>query len=337
MRPASATRTSLGGNLYEARAGGARRRLALAVVGFVVLFVVVLVPFAIRSVVANVVSPQSHHVFSLTARAAAGDSATYANIDVVGLDEWAGTISLRVTGQHQCSGSCSWSDSILFISIPDTYAQGEGLPPAQEVVFPRKNAQPVNQTLQLPTYGEPVYYPFDRYHFSLGILVRHVGDDGSDVPFSAGPQSGQQLFVSLRTQAPRLLVSAPRPLAAQQIADRGQGLPFFLTAAMTFSRPLYLQVLALLLVLLVTAAAGYAVFLRPLGDLVLNAGALVLGIWGIRAILLGTSLPGFTAVDLSLAVVILFLLTAMTFRALHVLWRSVRGGAEVVEGKSSEE
>jgi hypothetical protein len=55
--------------------------------------------------------------------------------------------------------------------------------------------------------------------------------------------------------------------------------------------------------------------------LIAGAGALVLGVWGIRAVLLGTNVPGFTAIDLSLAVVILFLLGAITARVLISLSR----------------
>jgi hypothetical protein len=89
---------------------------------------------------------------------------------------------------------------------------------------------------------------------------------------------------------------------------------------MTFSRPTYLQVLTVLLVMLVTAAAAYAVLMRPLDQLVINAGALVLGVWGIRAIMLGTSVPGVTAVDLCLMLVILFLLLALSVRTLSYLY-----------------
>jgi hypothetical protein len=75
-------------------------------------------------------------------------------------------------------------------------------------------------------------------------------------------------------------------------------------------------VLAVLLVLLVAAAAAYAVFMRPLQDLVLSSGALVLGVWGVRAILTpGTAYR--TVVDLALSAVILFLLGAITVRALQ--------------------
>jgi len=63
--------------------------------------------------------------------------------------------------------------------------------------------------------------------------------------------------------------------------------------------------------------------MRPLHDLVINSGALVLGVWGIRSLLTpGTASR--TLIDLSLSLVILFLLGAITFRALQFLY--VRGG-----------
>ena len=68
------------------------------------------------------------------------------------------------------------------------------------------------------------------------------------------------------------------------------------------------------MVLLIAAAAAGAVFMRPVNDLFIGSGSLVIGVWGVRAILV----PGFptyvTAVDLSLSIVILFLLSAIIVR-----------------------
>jgi hypothetical protein len=74
--------------------------------------------------------------------------------------------------------------------------------------------------------------------------------------------------------------------------------------------------LAVMLVLLIASAAAYSVFLRPLSDLVVNAGALVLGVWGIRGILTPSNLYYITSVDLALSMVIIFVLGALTVRAL---------------------
>jgi hypothetical protein len=84
---------------------------------------------------------------------------------------------------------------------------------------------------------------------------------------------------------------------------------------LALERPTCLRALAVVLTLLVSAAAAYAVFLRPLQELVVNSGALVLGVWGIRQILVPGSYNFVTSVDLSLSLVILFLLGAITVRA----------------------
>jgi hypothetical protein len=54
--------------------------------------------------------------------------------------------------------------------------------------------------------------------------------------------------------------------------------------------------------------------LRPLSELIITAGALVLGVWDIRALLLGTEFTFMTGGDLALMGVILFLLTVLTLR-----------------------
>ena len=63
-------------------------------------------------------------------------------------------------------------------------------------------------------------------------------------------------------------------------------------------------------------AAAHAIFLRPLEGLFINAGTLVLGIWGIRAIRVPGNPAYVTAVDLALSVVIIVLLGGITIRAL---------------------
>jgi len=68
------------------------------------------------------------------------------------------------------------------------------------------------------------------------------------------------------------------------------------------------------LILLIAAAAAYAVFLRPLHDLILSTGGLVIGVWGIRSILVPSNIAGRTGVDIALGLVILFLLGAMSIR-----------------------
>jgi hypothetical protein len=62
------------------------------------------------------------------------------------------------------------------------------------------------------------------------------------------------------------------------------------------------------------SSAAYAVFLRPLHELIINSGGLILGVWGIRGIMVPGGFSHTTAVDLALSAVIIFLLGAISVR-----------------------
>jgi hypothetical protein len=111
------------------------------------------------------------------------------------------------------------------------------------------------------------------------------------------------------------------PTAVDPATVQTPGVPFdYLSVeTMVFHRPLLLPVLTVMLLLLIAAAAAYAVFLRPWLDLVVSSGTLVLGIWGIRAVMLASNITYTTIVDLSLALVLLFLLGGITIRVLLAL------------------
>jgi energy-coupling factor transporter transmembrane protein EcfT len=85
--------------------------------------------------------------------------------------------------------------------------------------------------------------------------------------------------------------------------------------ALNFFRPVYLQILTVLLTLLIVLAASYGVLLRPFTQIVPTVGALVLGVWGVRSLLVGAYPPDSTGVDLGLEGAILLLLFTVASRA----------------------
>jgi FtsH-binding integral membrane protein len=91
----------------------------------------------------------------------------------------------------------------------------------------------------------------------------------------------------------------------------------------TFERPAYLKVLAVVLVVLIAVSATMALFTREVSDLTLGIGGLILGVWGIRSILMPQGLSTVTAIDLALSWLILLLLLGLALRAaLHFLRHS---------------
>jgi hypothetical protein len=295
----------------------ARYTVAHALVLVLLLAVAVLVPWALVSVIDDI-RAQENPLYYATDRAAASDAAYRLYLDLTRLNDGDGTISLQATAQRRCQPTCPDVVQLTLLTIVSPIGDPtEWLPVSHALTFPA-GRDAVSAPVSVPVYGDPLRYPFDHWSFGVIVIPQQQRADGVLEP----AEGGDQLAISLQSRIPRLVMT-PDPDRASAIAIAAvlldvppDQVPPSL-AIFVLERPLYLQVLTVLLVLLVTAAAAYAVFLRPLDQLVINAGALILGIWGVRAILLGTELTVLTVVDLVLMSVILFLLVMITAR---VLW-----------------
>jgi hypothetical protein len=200
------------------------------------------------------------------------------------------------------------------VAIAEDDGAADGLPPSEAITIPPTDIV-ASQTVQLPLRGHPIHYPFDRYEMVLAVAYQRLFPDGRREAIRADDPD-DQLFLSFQELLPRSTMSGPT--AVDRHLVRGADDPFEYSYAfgVQFERPPYVRVLAVMLVVLIAAAAAYSVFLRPLPDLVINSGALVLGVWGIRGILTPASITYMTAVDLALSLVIIFVLGALMLRAL---------------------
>lgn len=303
----------------------ARRRIlptsAYGVVMLVLLAIVVLMPFALASIIGDV-ADSSARVFVLDPLLAGdGESGAWLDVhlQVIALNEWDGTASIRVSLHEACDPACPWGNRVQLISaFGDTEEQQQIRRPSSATVSLPATQRDVAQVVQLPIYGDPIRYPFDSYLLGLGIVVEHLPADRP--PERLSPKRAREYAgVTLQARSPRAVMSDPVVIDEETLHRQGDVEPYLVVEEITFRRPTYIKVLTLLLVMLVTAAAAYAVFMRPLDQLIINAGALILGVWGVRAILLGTVFPGVTLVDLALIVVILVLLVTITVRTLYLL------------------
>jgi hypothetical protein len=305
-----------------------RHRAAYLLIVLLLLFIVVLLPFAITSLVADFRqrATPNHSVASIDGEPIDRGSVA---IDLIGLNEWEGSVTVRVTAHQECDEPCDWRDRYRFVSLWGDDFQPSDRPTIEQVTVP-ESPPVITRTFQLPLSGDPLRYPFDHYQLALGLIMDRLYPDGREETLTLG-EAKNYVTVWISARIPRMRVA---PLAESTSDDptvkaESDDQPYLFADVIQFSRPLYLQVLTVFLVLLAAAAAAYAVFLRPLDQLIINAGALILGVWGIRVILIGTTLPGLTALDLALWSVILFLLVTITVRTLWLLeedsgWRLLR-------------
>jgi hypothetical protein len=300
----------------EARAAQARQRryrAAFFVTALVVLGLLVTLPFSVKSVVDDLLGPVQGRVIQIRPPASPEANHTKLHMAVISIDEVQLAATIRVAGHHVCPG-CTWKNRVLLVALSADDAEANGLPPSAAITL-GPNEVEVSETVQLPVRGHPIHYPFDRYDLMLGVAYQRVHPDGTLDTLSAAQAQGR-LFLSIQELLPRNAMEGPFRLDPAQVRSRDDPFEYVDAFAVTFQRPPYLRALAVMLVLLIASAAAYSVFLRPLPDLVVNSGALVLGVWGIRNIITPGNLYYITAVDLALLMVIIFLLGALTVRAL---------------------
>lgn len=126
------------------------------------------------------------------------------------------------------------------------------------------------------------------------------------------------LRLTIREQVARTVVGSFLPLDAGAVKSAHLPFDYAYAGAIDLVRPIYLRIIVVLTILLI-AAALYAMLMRPFDQSIINAGGLILGVWGVRSMLLGSYPADATAVDIVLTTVIIVLLGGISFRGLNYL------------------
>ena len=167
----------------------------------------------------------------------------------------------------------------------------------------------------LPIQGTPQLYPFDTYTLLLGWVVSVTLPNGGKKSITRSELARNASRLTLEDQVVRLNMNPPVPVDPASVHSETDPVDFLLVDRLQWQRPLYLRIVTVLLVILISASAIFALGLRTLHELVLGIGGIILGIWGVRSVVVQTELPDVTLIDLILAFVILVFLLALSIRA----------------------
>jgi hypothetical protein len=295
-------------------------RLALGVTIVLVLGVLAMLPLAVSSMqdvlgrgpdplydllTDEVVTPQD--------AAAAEAEATYFNLGLVDFDEATGQVTIAISGNRACGENCPTLD-LTFASLDDDADQRRGLPPSVTLSL-EPDDRVFSQAIQLPVRGQPSLYPFDQYRLWLGVGGVATAADGTSAELRPENVAGQAV-ITFQNRIADIVMDAPAPLPPEMVRAAADPFGFLAVQALTFERPAYLKVLAVVLVVLIAISATLALFTRGIDELALGFGGIILGVWGVRSILMPQSLPTVTAIDLALSWLILVLLLGLAVRAM---------------------
>jgi hypothetical protein len=301
-------------------AGSRRRYLAAFVVTVAVVIIVLgLLPSALVSMYRELRGQAIDSVFDLFTGTEVnvdqtfGPDTAFVNITVSELDESSRTATLIISGHRVCPAICPATTSTFF-SLGNDAAQRRGLPPSAVVTVPGESGT-YTFTIQLPIRGTPQLYPFDTYTLLLGLVISVTLPNGREQVITVPERVRERISLTLEDQVVRLNMSPPVPIDPASVHSETDPVNFLLVDQLQWQRPLYLRIVTVLLVLLISASAIFALGLRTLHELVLGIGGIILGIWGVRSVVVQTELPDVTLIDLILAFVMLVLLLALSVRA----------------------
>ncbi len=293
-------------------------RIALGIAALLAAVVILSLPFAFSSMGSTLLAQQRNPFFDLytlqAVSSTVGEDTTdrsYFNLGVTNIDPTTGLVTLALSGNRTCTAACP-KVVVTFLALDDNAAERRGLPPFATLTL-AADERVFSESLQLPVRGQPSLYPFDTYELWLGLQIDATQADGQKLGVSLD-ELRQRTVITLQNQTSQFSMADPVAIDPSRVAaasDPGQ-LP--LVVALEFTRPDYLKVLAVLLVLLISASGIIALLTRDINDLLLGIGGLILGVWGIRSVLVNQPLPGVSAVDLALSYVILFLLLGLILR-----------------------
>ena len=127
--------------------------------------------------------------------------------------------------------------------------------------------------------------------------------------------------VTLQNRISDLVMPPPIPINPGTTAAATGASPFIAVQSLRLERPAYLPRMAVTLIVLIAISTVLAVFTRGFNELVLGIGGLILGVWGVRSVLMPQPVPAVTTIDLALSWVIFLLLFGLALRTVMHFYR----------------
>ena len=295
-------------------------RLALVQAVLLLAAVLIALPVAFRSMGILLMDGQARTLYefpggqAVTAAAteALAESESYFNIGAIDIDEDLGSITLAISGHRICPDNGCATLTFTLVSLEDDADVRRALPPSAPMTL-TPDQEIFSQTVQLPVRGQPSQYPFDDYLLWLA-LAGTVAENGEKIHLTS-ELLAERAIITTQNQLRDYLMSPPAQIDPARVTARTDPQEFVGVQALRFERPVHQGILAVLLILLIAVSAIMAVAMRNMTDLIVGIGSLILGVWGVRSVLVPSSLPVVTSIDLALSVIILFVLLGLSVRA----------------------
>ena len=243
---------------------------------------------------------------------------TNLHVDIVSIDEPNRMATLRVTGWHTCKEEVkcqAYKERVVFFQVDEDDTQSETIPPSAAVEIP-SSSEEISKRITLPIKGSILTYPFDRYKLGLGVSLQREYPDKSVHELTPAETNGK-LIMTLQEQVPKMEMTDFKLIDPASVKPMKGEFDYAYASEMFFSRTPHIMIVVSLITVLSLVIVIYTVVTRAFDTLVLNVGATIFGIWGIRSLTLGGYPPEITILDFALTTVVVFMLVVLTFRGMN--------------------
>lgn len=294
---------------------------SLFAVSFLMAFVTIAsLPFALISVIKDIRHPDHEALEFTPSGIRPADNSSRLSVAVVSVDEVNHTASLRVNGFHSCTKDCgTYTDKVIFFQVDEDDGEQVSIPHSEGVTLPHTGRE-VAAKITLPIRGSVLTYPFDHYRLGLGVIIERTGADKT-VRFLTPAETKGQLIITLDEQVARMEMANMHMLDPKSIMPKNAQFEYAYAGVLHFERPAFLKIVVSFVVLLTVAVAIYTMITRPFDQLVINAGAVILGVFGARSLVLSGFPADVTLVDTIFSMVVLYNLLALTIRGMNFFHR----------------
>ncbi len=243
---------------------------------------------------------------------------TKLHVDVVSIDEPNRLATLRVNGFHTCNDEVkcgSYKERVIFFSVDEEDTQSEVVPASAVVEIP-SSSEEVSKRITLPIRGNILTYPFDKYKLGLGVVLQREFPDKSVHELTPAETKGK-LMITIQEQVSRVEMTDLKSVAPSAVQPLKGEFEYAFVNEMFFARTPHIVIVVTVVTVLSLAVVVFTVVTRPFDTLVMNVGATIFGIWGIRSLTLGGYPPDVTILDFVLTTVVILMLLTLTFRGMN--------------------
>ncbi len=285
------------------------------------MFVVctLMMPWMLRSILQEAQHSLDEKHLPFTPEGLVAESAfTKLHVDVVAIDEPNRLATLRVSGFHTCKEEkkcAAYKERVIFFEVDEDDTRSETAPPSAIVEIP-SSSEEISKRITLPIKGSFLTYPFDKYKLGIGVALQREFADKTVHELTPAETAGK-LLMTIQEQVPRVEMTEFKLVDPVTVKPMKSTFDYAYAGEMSFSRTPHIVIVVSLVSVLSLAVVVFTVITRPFDTLVLNVGATIFGIWGIRSLTLGGYPPDITILDFVLTIAVIFMLLVLTFRGMN--------------------